>query len=311
MELLVPCAFALDLVFGDPRTFTHPVVIIGSLINRLETILVGLLKNRRLAGILLVALTLLITAAVAYGGLKLAAAVHPVLGWLAAVGLAYTTLALHSLHRESREVVRYVETGQLEEARRSLSLIVGRETSRLDEEGVLRACIETVAENTSDGVIGPLFYLYLGGPVLALLFKAASTLDSMVGYRDDRYRELGWAAARFDDLLNLIPARLTGVLMVGSAYLCGLNGANAWRVMLRDARKTSSPNAGYPESATAGALEVRLGGPASYFGVEVEKPTLGDNQQPITVETYRGMVRLMYVSCLLALGAGLVLSLIF
>ncbi|BCR03749.1 cobalamin biosynthesis protein CobD [Desulfuromonas versatilis] len=308
MEWLIPCAFALDLVLGDPRRLTHPVVLIGGLIEGLEVPLVGLLKNRRLAGILLTALTLLVTGLVAIAVLKLAQAVHPWLGWLAALWLAYTTLALRSLHKESREVVTLVEQGDLDEARRSLALIVGRETSHLDEEGILRACIETVAENTSDGVIGPLFYLFIGGPVLALLYKAASTLDSMVGYRDDRYRELGWASARFDDLLNLVPARLTGLLMALAAWPLGLNGAEALRIMLRDARKHSSPNAGYPEAAAAGALEVQLGGPAIYFGARVEKPTLGDADRPITVAGYRAMVRLMYLASLLALGLGVLLQ---
>jgi adenosylcobinamide-phosphate synthase len=193
----------------------------------------------------------------------------------------------------------------LDEARLSLALIVGRETGSLDEEGILRACIETVAENTSDGVIGPLFYLFLGGPILALIYKGASTLDSMVGYRDDRYRELGWASARFDDLLNLIPSRLTGLLMAVAAFPVGLNGWGALRIMARDARKHSSPNAGFPEAAAAGALGVRLGGAAVYFGERVEKPTLGDPGRPITPATYRAMVRLMYLSSLLALGLGM------
>ncbi len=307
MDWLIPCAFALDLVLGDPRRIPHPVVLIGSLIERLEIPLAGLMKNRRLAGILLTALTLATTGLTAWATLFVAGSFHPLLGGLAALWLAYTTLALRSLHKESREVVQLVEAGQLEEARHSLALIVGRETSSLDEEGILRACIETVAENTSDGVIGPLFYLFIGGPILALLYKAASTLDSMVGYRDDRYRELGWASARLDDLLNLIPARLTGLLMAAAAVPAGLNGVNALRILMRDARKHSSPNAGFPEAAAAGALDVQLGGPAVYFGVRVEKPTLGDDDGPVTVATYRAMIRLMYLSALLALVLGVLI----
>lgn len=307
MEWLVPAAFALDLVLGDPHGMPHPVVLIGAIINRLEILLASLFNNRRLAGVLLAGLTLLVSGLLACGLLRLAAEIHPILGLVVSVWLAYTTLALRALHVESRAVVRCVERKRLDEARRGLSMIVGRETATLDEEGILRACIETVAENTSDGVVGPLFYLFLGGPVAAILYKAASTLDSMVGYRDDRYRELGWASARFDDLVNLIPSRLTGMLMALAAPFCGLSGWGAWRIMLRDARRHASPNAGFPESAMAGALGVRLGGPAVYFGEQVDKPTLGDDTRPITVASYRGAIRLLYLTSLfaLALGVGL------
>lgn len=307
-ELLVLGAFGLDLLLGDPRRLPHPVVYIGELITRLEIPLAGLLRNRRQAGVLLTLGTLTVTGALAWGGLALAEQIHPWLYIGLWVWLGYTTLALRSLHRESREVVKWVAVGDLGEARRALSLIVGRDTSQLDEEAILRACLETVAENTSDGVVAPLFYLSLGGPVAALLYKAASTLDSMVGYRNDRYRELGWASAKLDDLLNLIPARLTGMLMVLAAFPLGLNSWAALKIMLRDARKTSSPNAGFPEAAAAGALGVQFGGPAVYFGRRVDKPTLGDADGPITLRSYRQMVGLLYLTALLALGLGLLLA---
>lgn len=311
MDELIVAAFALDLLLGDPRGIPHPVVVIGSLINRLETVLAGLLPNRRLAGILLTLFTLSITGAAATGMIAVGTAIGPAVGFAISLWLAWTTLALRSLHKESREVVHLVEQGELEEARSSLSMIVGRQTSTLDEEGILRACIETVSENTSDGVIGPLFYLFIGGPVLAVLYKAANTLDSMVGYRDDRYRELGWASARFDDLLNIIPARLTGLLMVVAAFPLGLNGFAALKVMRRDARLPSSPNAGFPEAAAAGALGIALGGPAVYFGKLTEKPTLGDPDRPVTVQSYRQMIRLMYLTAFLALALGQSLLWIF
>lgn len=302
---LVAAACGLDLLLGDPHRLPHPVIWIGRLINYLETLLVGLFDRRRRTGILLVTSTLLLTGLAGWGGLWLATRIHPWLGAAAGLWLAYTTLALRSLHRESRRVVRWVEQGNLDEARRSLALIVGRETGGLDQEGILRACIETVAENTSDGVIAPLFYLFLGGPVLALLYKAVNTLDSMVGYRDDRYRELGWAAARLDDLVNLLPARLTGLLMVIAAVPLGLNGWKALRVLLRDARKPASPNAGFPEAAVAGALGIQLGGPATYFGQRFEKPTLGDPERPLTVASYRATIRLLYLTAALGLALGL------
>ncbi|MDO3377534.1 adenosylcobinamide-phosphate synthase CbiB [Geoalkalibacter halelectricus] len=308
---LILCAFALDLLLAEPRRIPHPVVGIGRLIERLELAL-AVMRNRRRAGIILVVLTLLITGLVTWGLLALFEAMHPLLGFLLGVWIAFTTLALRSLHKESREVVRWVQKGNLGEARRSLSLIVGRETRTLDEEGIIKACIETVAENTSDGLVAPLFYLFIGGPILAILYKAVNTLDSMVGYLTDRYRELGWAAAKMDDLANWIPARLTAFLMVLAAFPLGLNGFNALRIALRDARKHRSPNAGWPEAAVAGALGIQLGGPAVYFGECVEKVTLGDADKPITVACYHRMIRLMYLTAFLALGLGLaVLGLIF
>jgi adenosylcobinamide-phosphate synthase len=163
--------------------------------------------------------------------------------------------------------------------------------------------VETVAENTGDGVIAPLFYLMLGGPALAVAYKAVNTLDSMVGYKNERYLHFGWASARFDDLANFIPARLTGLLMVLAAPICALSGGGAWRIMCRDSRNHSSPNSGFPEAAAAGALGVRLGGANRYFGKLVEKPTIGEPLQPLSLEAYGGVVRLMYCSeALLVLG---------
>ncbi|ORJ60282.1 adenosylcobinamide-phosphate synthase CbiB [Geothermobacter hydrogeniphilus] len=302
----IPASFLLDLLLGDPHGWPHPVIGIGRFIKRVETVLASLIDHRRLAGCLLALVTVLVTGLVTWAVIHLAGLLHSLVGLAVTVWLGYTTLALRSLHLESRQVVRYLEQGRISEARRALSLIVGRETSQLDEEQILRACIETVAENTSDGVIGPLFYLFLGGPVAAMMYKAASTLDSMVGYTDDRYREMGWASARLDDLLNLVPARLTGLLMVLASFPLGLNPWAALTTMLRDARKTSSPNAGFPESAVAGALGVRLGGPATYFGETVQKPTLGDADRRIDIGCYRATIRLMYLTALLGLILGMV-----
>lgn len=308
---LILCAFALDLLLAEPRGIPHPVVGIGRLIEKLELPL-AMLRNRRLAGIILVVLTLLITGGVTWGLLALFTALHPVLGFVLGVWIAFTTLALRSLHKESREVVRWVEQGNLAEARRALSLIVGRETRTLDEEGILKACIETMAENTANGLVAPLFYLFIGGPLLAILYKTINTLDSMVGYLTERYRELGWAAAKMDDIANWIPARITALLMILAAFPLALNGFNALRITLRDARKHRSPNAGWPEAAAAGALGIQLGGPAVYFGERVNKVTLGDADKPITVACYQRMIRLMYLTAVLALGLGLlVLSVLY
>lgn len=308
MDWLILSAFCLDLILGDPRLLPHPVIHIGRLVNRLELFLVSMIGRRRDTGSLLVFLTLVISGGIAWGLIVLGGALAPAVGFAISLWLAWTSLALHSLHKESREVVRLVEMGHIEDARSALSLIVGRQTSHLDEEGILRACIETVAENTSDGVVAPLFYLFLGGPVLAILYKTLNTLDSMIGYRDDRYRELGWAAARMDDLANLIPARLTALLMIIASFFLGLKGFNALKILRRDARLPDSPNAGYPEAAAAGALGIQLGGPAVYFGEVTDKPRLGDVDVSISVRSYRQMVRLMYLTSFLALGLGLLIE---
>lgn len=306
---LVPAAFALDLVLGDPHSLPHPVVWIGRLIRRLEAAMEERPKNRRLAGAILAAATLAVVFASAWGGLALAGRLGEVVEGALALWLAYTTLALRSLHSESRAVVTLVEEGRLDEARLALSFIVSRDTAALDREGILRACIETVAENTSDGVVAPLCYLFAGGPVGALLYKGASTLDSMVGYRNERYRDFGWASARLDDILNLVPARLTALFMALAALLLRLDGGRALRTVRRDARKHHSPNAGFPEAAVAGALGIRLGGPAVYFGTPVDKSALGDDLAPVTPEHYRQTVALMYLSSFLTLAGGVLLTL--
>jgi len=297
----------LDLCFGDPRGWPHPIVWIGRLISRLETWLRGDVKNLRAAGTILVLLVMAISGFTALFVLTLATTLSAWLVGLVTLWIGWNCLALRSLHRESALVVQALTRDDLNEARQALSMIVGRETAHLDEEGVLKACLETVAENASDGVIAPLFYMILGGPILALLYKAVNTLDSMVGYKNEKYLELGWASARLDDLLNYIPARLSGLLIITVAFPLGLNGGAAWRIMLRDAGKHASPNAGWPEAAAAGALEVQLGGPANYFGHQIEKSTIGDAVQKLTVGHYHQMVRLLYGTTLLAAVIGLLI----
>jgi len=291
---IVLAAILLDLLLGDPRRLPHPVVHIGKLIKVLEKALRPLVRNERAGGVILLIMTVGITSGVAVALLAGAYAVNSHAGFAVAVLLSWTCLAARSLHHESRLVADALARGELTEARGYLSFIVGRDTEGLDEQEVWRATVETVAENTSDGVIAPLFYLILGGPPLALAYKAVNTLDSMVGYRNERYLRFGWASARCDDLLNLIPARLTGLLMVAVAPITGLSGRDAWRVMRRDGRNHSSPNSGIPEAAAAGALGVKLGGTNVYSGVPVPKPTIGEPLRPLTLMAYQGVVRLMY-----------------
>nr|WP_246551679.1 adenosylcobinamide-phosphate synthase CbiB [Geobacter hydrogenophilus] len=298
-------AVLLDLLFGDPRWLPHPVVAIGKLIAVLEKLLRRLVTNERVGGVLLLLLVVGITAGAAWSLVNGAALIHPVAGAVVSAILGWTCLAARSLHGESRLVADALMKGDLPEARRYLSYIVGRDTAELPEPEIWRGAVETVAENTSDGVIAPLLFLMVGGAPLALAYKAVNTLDSMVGYKNERYLRFGWAAARFDDLANLAPARLTGLLMALAASLVGLSGINAWRIMLRDGRNHSSPNSGIPEAAAAGALGVRLGGTNVYFGKPVAKPTIGDPLNPLDSAAWRGAVRLMYgAEGLLLLGWG-------
>jgi adenosylcobinamide-phosphate synthase len=303
--VLVLAAVALDLLLGDPRALPHPVMAIGRLISFLESPLRRLFKNARAAGVALLVITVGFTYAVAVLLLKAAYAVAPEAGFALGLYIAWVSLAARSLQVESGKVAKALARKDLAGARLALSYIVGRETAQLEEPEIVRGAVETVAENTGDGVIAPLFFLMLGGPALAIAYKSVNTLDSMVGYKNDRYLDFGWASARFDDLANYLPARLTGLLMVLAAPLCKLSGSGAWRILRRDSHNHLSPNSGFPEAAAAGALGVRLGGPNRYFGQVLEKPTIGDPSAPLSLAAYRGVVRLMYCSEALLVAAWL------
>jgi len=299
--LIIPVAVVLDWLLGDPRWLPHPVVAIGRLIQLLEPPLRRMVRSELLGGLLLLICTVAATALVAALALHAAYAVNPGAGFLLAVILSWNCLAARSLQRESALVAKALASGDLHLARKQLAFIVGRDTGDLTEAEIWRGTVETVAENSSDGVIAPLFCLMLGGPVLGLAYKAVNTLDSMVGYRSEKYLLFGRASARFDDLLNFVPARLTGVFMVLTAAITGLQAKNSWRIMQRDGRNHSSPNSGIPEAAAAGALGVQLGGTNHYFGKPVAKPTIGDPLKPLDRKAWHGAVKLMYGSEILLL----------
>jgi len=296
-------ALLLDLALGDPRWLPHPVVLIGRLINTLDLLLNRILSHKRTAGVLLLLITAGSAGAAAWLLIRCSQQLHPLAGFLAAAAVSYTCLATRSLHRESALVADALAAGDLAEARRNLSYIVGRDTADLDESEIWRALIETVAENTSDGIVAPLFWLTVTGPVGGMVYKAVSTLDSMVGYRNERYLQFGWASARMDDLLNFIPARLTALLMILAAPLAGLSPKGALSITLRDRLKHPSPNSGHPEAAAAGALGVRLGGPASYRGIPSWKEYIGLPLRPLDGQAYAGMIALMYLTTLLMAAA--------
>lgn len=298
-SLIILLAMLLDLIFGDPHWLPHPVVAIGRLIHVLDCGLRISWLNERLAGILLLLLVIVCSAGTTWILLHALTALFPPAGWIATVIVSATCLATRSLHKESAHVATALLKGDLPTARLRLSYIVGRDTEQLEEPEIWRALVETVAENTSDGIIAPLLWLSIGGPVAAMAFKAVSTLDSMVGYRNHRYLQLGWASARMDDLLNYIPARISALLLIMAAPLAGCSASAAARVTLRDRLKHPSPNSGHPEAAAAGALGVRLGGAASYNGIPSWKEYIGDQLRPLDDRSYRDMIRLMYISTLL------------
>lgn len=318
--LLVPwqltAAYLLDLLAGDPRWLPHPVRWIGGLIQWAESILYDGKASpwlQRLTGVCfwLLVTTLVVTATMLFVGVL--SHLPPYIEQAGIIWLAYTTLATRSLHKESSHVARALRDNDIPLARERLGRLVSRDTSHLEEKDIVRALIETVSENISDGIVAPLFYLAVGGPVLGMVYKAVNTMDSMVGYMNDRYRYFGWFAARADDVANWIPARLSGALLVGAAASLQLDWRKAWRVMLRDARKMKSPNAGFPEAAAAGAMGVQLGGASVYFGQVVEKPLLGDAAGALTLDAYHAVIRLMYMTSFLALvlAAGMTLRHMF
>jgi adenosylcobinamide-phosphate synthase len=292
-------AIVLDLLLGDPRWLPHPVVFIGNLITIFETFLRKTCSYERIAGVFLLIATVSVSTTITWLLLRIGSLLHPLAGLLVATVISYTCLAARSLHNESALVADALAAGDLPKARIALSYIVGRDTAHLDEPGIWRAVVETVAENTSDGIIAPLFWMTAGGPLAAVAYKAVSTLDSMVGYKNERYLHFGWASARMDDLLNFIPARLTALLMVLASALAGLSPQNAIRITLRDRLNHPSPNSGHPEAAAAGALRVQLGGKAFYGGRESWKQFIGDPLVPLDEQTYRGMLKLMYISTII------------
>ncbi len=298
-SLMIFLALLLDLTIGDPRWLPHPVVAIGRLIHLLDQGLRRDWLNERLAGVLLLLSVVISAAGITWLLLHTLTALLPTLGWITAILVSSTCLAARSLHKESDRVVSELLAGNLPMARRYLSYIVGRDTDQLEEPEIWRAVVETVAENTSDGIIAPLFWLTIGGPVASMSYKAVSTLDSMVGYRNRRYLQMGWASARMDDLLNYIPARLSAFLLIIAAPLAGCSIRGATLITLRDRQNHLSPNSGHPEAAAAGALGVRLGGSASYSGIVSWKEYIGDQLQPLDERAYRNMIKLMYISTLL------------
>lgn len=298
--LAVVCGFLLDLLFGDPRWLYHPVRIIGKGITFLEKLLRNIFPKtkagERIAGGTLVVLIVVFSAGIPYVILALAYGYRPWLGMIIEAFMCYQLLAARSLRDESKKVYTALKSGDINKSRYAVSMIVGRDTQKLDERGVTKAAVETVAENTSDGIIAPLFYMMIGGAVLGFAYKAVNTMDSMVGYKNEKYQYFGTAAALFDDVVNYIPARLSAGLMILAAYACGMNGKLAAKIYKRDRYKHASPNSAHTEAVMAGALEIQLAGDAWYFGKLHKKQYLGDDVRPVEIEDILRSHKLMYVT---------------
>ena len=303
LEYQIIAAFGMDLLFGDPRWLPHPVKAIARLAMALEPPLRRIIPNPRAAGVLTELVVLAATAGVAFGLVAGAHRVHPLLADAVAILLLYTCLAGRDLARHSGRVYQALAAGDLPAARVQVAMLVGRDTDTLDEPGVVRAAVESVAENLVDGVSAPLFFAMIGGPVGAMLYKAVNTLDSTFGYKNERYLRFGWAAARLDDVANYLPARLTVPFMVLAAAILRLRPCQAWRLCRRDGRKHPSPNSGLAEACVAGALGVELGGINSYFGVPSERPRMGEPLRPLVPADILRVNRLKLTTAVLFLAA--------
>ena len=297
--------FILDLIFGDPHWLPHPICLIGNLIGFLERNLRPKLAPNKTAllvgGALMVIIVLVISFAVPMAILLAAGMVSPWLAFALETLMCYQIFATKCLRDESMKVYDALHNNDLADARVKLSWIVGRDTKNLDEEEITKGAVETVAENTADGIIAPMFYMFIGGVPLAFLYKGINTMDSMVGYKNDKFLYFGRCAAKLDDVANLIPARITGLVMIAAAFLLGLNGPGAWKVFWRDRYNHLSPNSAMTESVTAGALNIQLGGDHFYFGKLVHKDTIGDDIRPVCPEDIKKTNNLLYMTAVLCL----------
>ena len=319
--IAVLLSYVGDLFFGDPEWFPHPVRGIGTLIRFFEDRLAEkksrhqapldtdrrqarLTGQARLNGIFLFFAVTGITVAATYFFLILFKKINPFLGNIAIIYIGFACLSIKDMRVKAKAILSKLSAGAISEARNALSKIVGRDTERLDKEKIIVATVESIAESTTDGIVAPLFYLILGGPVFAMFYKAVSTLDSMVGYKNEKYADFGWFSARFDDLMNFIPARITGLLIAGSSLVLGKNFKDSFSVMIKDGRKHPSPNSGIPEAAMAGALGIKLGGASLYEGRFYEKPDIGKNKNPVTISLINETLAISFTSSVFMIILG-------
>lgn len=303
--IMIVFGFLLDLLIGDPPTWPHPVRLIGRFIS----LLVAKIERKKrsvkqqvylgtMLGLSTVLTVSLVTALIMY-----LAHFNKVAYLIIGTYFSYTTISIKGLSTEAHKIMKSLQASDLKTARKQLSMIVGRDTSRLDEDGISKATIETIAENINDGVIAPLFYLIIGGPILGLAYKAVNTLDSMVGYRNERFINIGRFSAKMDDVCGFIPARLTWIFMIVATFLLRLDYRQAFKIGIRDHLKHNSPNSAYPESVIAGALDLQLGGPHYYFGKIVEKPFIGQaTKKQASNRNIRQTIAVLYTTAFIGLA---------
>lgn len=296
-------AYVLDLIIGDPYSFPHPVRFIGNLIRFVEMKIRNIAKTKKqlkIGGFILWIVTVGTTITVTSLILNIFM-VSKILYMIISSVILYTTLSTKCLADEAKKIYEVLKMGDIEKSRKQLSYIVGRDTTSLNEQEIIRATVETVAENTVDGIIAPMMYGFIGGPVLAMSYKAINTLDSMVGYKNEKYGDLGFASAKIDDIANFIPARITPFFMMIASLPLRFNAKESIHIAIRDRKNHKSPNCAYSEGAVAGALEVQLGGTNMYFGKEVYKPTIGDKHRELEIEDIIRTNKIMYATSFVAL----------
>ena len=305
------CAYLSDLLLGDPEGFPHPVRGIGKLIGFFDNRLRGKGSGRieRLKGAFAALSVIGISAFAAYAVIKFSYSLNPFLGGLAWIYFGYTTLSVKDLAMKANAVFNEIKAGSLIMARERLSLMVGRDTKNLPEEKIVTATVESIAESINDGIVAPLVYLVLGGPVAAIAYKAANTLDSMIGYKNEKYMHFGWFSAKLDDVLNFIPSRIAGILIgIASRAEGALAMTESFKIMRRDGRKHPSPNSGITEAAMAGALGTRLGGPSEYNGKLLAKPYLGEDKGEIKPELIKKALKISFVVSFFMVTIGMLLK---
>ncbi|MGG7144511.1 cobalamin biosynthesis protein [Clostridium nigeriense] len=303
--------YLLDLIIGDPQNPIHPIRLIGSLCKKLEKIFRKILKNSlKIAGLLTWIFSVLIVYLVSCYIVKISFSINHIVGIVISGIMIYFTISTKALKVEGLKVIKFLLKDDIEGARNQLSYIVGRDTKSLDKEGILRAVVETIAENMSDGVVAPIFYAGLLGAHFAFVYKAVNTMDSMFGYKNDKYKDFGFFPAKLDDVFNYIPARLTGYLIVLASFILRLDYKNSYKIYHRDKSNHSSPNSAHPEAAVAGALGLKLGGANYYFGKLVEKPTIGDEIKKINIDDVNKTNNILYLVSFLSYLIAMILTLI-
>ena len=304
-------AYVLDLIFGDPQNIIHPVQIIGKMINIGEKSLLGKKyksdrKYKFFAGMILNITVISLTYGINY--LIHRTSENSIIFTVAEIYLMYTIFSINSLAREGNRVYNILKEGNIERARKDLSYLVSRDTETMDEKMIIRSTMETISENTVDGIVAPMLYMFLGGLPLSMTYKAINTFDSMVGYKNEKYMDFGKFSAKLDDVANFIPARITGILIVIASMILGYDYKNSLKIFIRDRKNHSSPNSGHAEAGVAGALGVQFGGKVSYFGKEVDKPVIGDKIKDFELEDIKKNIKIMYVASFLSLVVFSVIS---